>query len=125
MLAEHFCRELKGDPSSLTAEMLRRWEQYSWPGNVRELRNAVARYLALGELGAIDGSKHTRSVDVIDAVLKLDLPLGEARDQVVADFERRYVEHMLAKNQGVVSQAARASGIARRHFQRVRARGPK
>jgi transcriptional regulator with GAF, ATPase, and Fis domain len=125
MLAEHFCRELGGDPSALDPDMLRRWEQDAWPGNVRELRNAVARYLALGEL-ASNPARHThRSTheDVIDEALRLELPLSQARERVVAEFERRYVEHMLERSQGVVSHAAKAAGVARRHFQRVRARG--
>jgi two-component system, NtrC family, response regulator HydG len=126
VLAEHFCRELGGDPSSFDLEMVRRWEQYSWPGNVRELRNAVARYLALGELASTGASsKHGRSEDIIDSALRMELPLGQARERVVAEFERRYVEHMLARSQGIVSKAARASGVARRHFQRIRARGSK
>ena len=53
------------------------------------------------------------------------LPLVRARERVVEDFERRYVERMLARNEGVVTKAARASGVARRHFQRLRAKGAK
>jgi transcriptional regulator with GAF, ATPase, and Fis domain len=124
MLADHFCRELGGDPSELDEEMLRRWEQDSWPGNVRELRNAVVRHLALGELGSSDArARYSAHEDVIDEALRLELPLSQARDRVVAEFERRYVERMLERSHGVVSHAAKASGVARRHFQRVRARG--
>jgi hypothetical protein len=32
---------------------------------------------------------------------------------------------MLARNKGVVTEAARASGVARRHFQRLRAKSAK
>ena len=125
ILAQHLCRGLGGDPNQLDPEILLRWEQYSWPGNVRELRNAVARYLALGELASHVGATHVKRGDVIEDVLRMDLPLSQARDQVVADFERRYVERMLEKSHGVVSKAAKAAGIARRHFQRVRARNTK
>lgn len=126
VLAEHFCRELGGDPRQLDAEMLRRWEQDSWPGNVRELRNAVARHLALGELSANGGGARlvTRE-DVIEEALRLELPLTRARERVVAEFEKRYVEHMLERSEGIVTKAAKAAGVARRHFQRVRARTAK
>ncbi len=122
VLALHICRALGGDPNALDPEMLLRWEQYSWPGNVRELRNAVARHLALGELATGVGATRSKRGEIIDDVLRLELPLSQARDLVVSEFEHRYVEHMLERSQGVVTKAAKASGIARRHFQRVRAR---
>jgi DNA-binding NtrC family response regulator len=45
-----------------------------------------------------------------------------ARDRLVDEFERRYVERILAKHGGNVARAAAASGIARRYFQIIRAR---
>ena len=36
-------------PDALSAEVLARFDDYAWPGNIRELRNAVARYIALGD----------------------------------------------------------------------------
>jgi two-component system response regulator HydG len=111
-----------------------RWDGYPWPGNVRELRNAVARRLALGELadGELEAAvppsfPHTpeaeRTVgDAVDRVLALDLAIGEARQLIVDEFERRYLDRVLAAHRGNVTQAAEASGIARRHFHRLIAR---
>jgi DNA-binding NtrC family response regulator len=125
-LAAHFCRSLGADPRVLGGELLRRWEDYPWPGNVRELRNAVARHLALGDLAThAKSGERAKTDDVIARVLAMDLPLSEARDRVVEAFEQRYVERVLARNKGVVTEAARASGVARRHFQRLRARNAK
>jgi two-component system, NtrC family, response regulator HydG len=124
VLAKYFCLELGADESELDRELLMRWEGYDWPGNVRELRNAVARHLALGDL-APEGTGSSRSPkveDFIDPVLSMDLPIKEARDRVIAEFERRYLSRALAKHNGVVTHAAKASGIARRHFQRLRVR---
>jgi DNA-binding NtrC family response regulator len=50
------------------------------------------------------------------------LPLGEARQEVVAEFERRYVERMLEKHGGNVTRAAESAGVARRYFQILKAR---
>ncbi len=125
LLARHFFRTLGGDPDSLDPEQMARWEAYSWPGNVRELRNAVARHLAVGELGSQGlGAERAMDRDVVERVLAMDLPLGEARDRVVKDFEQRYLERALRSAKGVVTHAAKASGVARRHFQRLRARTP-
>ena len=60
--------------------------------------------------------------DLVESVLALDLPLSQARQRVVDDFERRYVERVLVKHGGSVVKAAAASGIARRYFQILRAR---
>ena len=103
--------------------LLARWEDYRWPGNVRELRNAVARHLALGELAVQAQERRAPARGGRDrSGAGEDLPLSEARDRVIEEFERRYVERVLARSKGVVTEAARASGVARRHFQRLRAR---
>ncbi len=62
------------------------------------------------------------SDDIVGAVLAEQLPFPEARQRVVAEFERRYVEDLLVRHNGNVTHAARASGIAHRYFQLLRAR---
>jgi DNA-binding NtrC family response regulator len=109
----------------LPYELLRRWEAYEWPGNVRELQNEVARRAALGDLAAMDASvrQSPRATgDLVEEVLALDLPLIGARERIVAEFERRYIERVVDKHGGNVSQAAAASGLAHRYFQLLRAR---
>jgi transcriptional regulator with GAF, ATPase, and Fis domain len=126
VLARHFVRVLEGSERMLPDELLRRWNDYRWPGNVRELRNAVARLLAIGELDAAGSEEAERDADqpagdLVDCVLELDLPLQLARQKIVEDFEQRYIERVLAKHDGSVARAAAASGIARRHFRRLKA----
>jgi DNA-binding NtrC family response regulator len=58
----------------------------------------------------------------MEEILALGLPLTQARETLVAEFERRYVERVLAEHQGNVVRAAAASGIARRYFQILHAR---
>jgi len=133
LLAGRFCRELGGNEHAVFADLVTKWELYSWPGNVRELRNAVARWVALGEPGshserapARGGEREEKASAGIqtdlDRVLAMDLPLIQARRRVVEEFERRYIERVLAQHGGHVARAAAASGIARRHFHRLRAR---
>jgi two-component system response regulator HydG len=130
VLARHFWRQLGGQDDALSGDVLLRWEDYGWPGNVRELRNTVARRLALGELaqspGAPEGSRDPdeRIDDFVAGLLALDLPLVEARQRMIEDFERRYIEHAMART-GSVAKAATAAGVAKRHFQRIKARGQK
>jgi hypothetical protein len=80
--------------------------------------------MTVGELGPSYRSDEAKSVglDLIASVIEADLPFPEAREQVVSEFERRYVERVLARHDGNVTQAARASGVAHGYFQLVRAR---
>jgi DNA-binding NtrC family response regulator len=124
LLARHFATHLGHQESDIPNHVMTRWEDYSWPGNIRELRNAVARYLALGEVGHThaEAVESVSTGDVITDVLKRQLPLIQARQKVVDDFERRYVEQVLAEHGGNVVKAAAASGIGRRYFHMIRAR---
>lgn len=141
LLAEHFWKSLGGDAAGIPYEVLRRWEDSTWPGNVRELHNAVARQIALGALAAVDMSRSgpetmrpppstsapapAPAKDFMDQVVALDLPLAPARQRVLDEFERRYLERMLDNHGGSVTKAAQASGIASRYFRLLRAKQAK
>ena len=132
LLATAFARAL-GGPHELREQLLQTWEGRGWPGNVRELRNAVIRDLTFGscaDVGAQEGaalandaSHHVANPghDSIARVLELDVPLLEARQRILAEFERRYLERVMTSH-GSVSHAATAAGIAPRHLRRLRAK---
>ena len=56
---------------------------------------------------------------LIDHVIAQRMPLTLAREHVVDELERRYVEAVLAEHEGNVSRAAIASGIGRRYFHKL------
>lgn len=134
LLARHFWNELApghapGESAAAPAtempeDFLPRFEHYPWPGNVRELRSAVLARMTMGELGPTYRSDEAKQqgLDFLSAVIEEDLPFPTARERVVSEFERRYVERVLARHNGNVTQAARASGVAHRYFQLVKAR---
>jgi DNA-binding NtrC family response regulator len=121
-LADLFWTDLGGAPP-VPADLLARLEAHTWAGNVRELQNAIARYVAIGEL-ALGGRDEPAlpERDFLDAVIDSKLPLVVGRQHVVAEYERRYVERVLAEHGGHVGKASAASGIGRRYFQRIRNR---
>ena len=127
LLTRHFWTTLgaRGEPPD---DLLQLFESYPWPGNVRELYNAVARRIALGHSDGGPSATRARASpaspgdDVIAGVLALGLPLAQGRQRVVDEYERRFVEHVLAQHGGNVRRAAKAAGIARRYFQVLRAR---
>ena len=136
LLARHFWAMYARDGSPLPADLAERFHGYQWPGNVRELANTVARIVALGELadahGGLfmhhdggappDAGGRADAPDFIDGVVEKSLALAEARDKVLREFERRYVERLLLLNGGDVTRAAAASGIGERYLRVIRAR---
>ena len=137
LLVAHFCAAMGARADAVPPHMVKSWLAYAWPGNVRELRNAVARWLALGELADHDFQDPgvsmqrprigpppatTAQADPIARILAMDRPLTEARQQIVDEFERRYVERAIEAAGGNVTRAAAASGVGRRYFQRLKAR---
>ena len=137
LLAGELWTEL-GGKGLLPDEFLERFEAYDWPGNVRELERAIERFLALGDKVSLLVTRTHRHVarpdlperagtgegesGLLERVLGANLGYSEARQRVLEEFERAYLEKALADNGGNVAAAAASSGIARRHFQRIRAR---
>ena len=130
-LATSFWTQL-GGAGAIPEALLAKLDAHDWPGNVRELKNAIARYVALGELAAGEQAPVplannvvapvATAVNPVDELVDLDLPLPEARRRIVEEFERRYVERALARHGGNVSRAADASGVGQRYFRMIRAK---
>ncbi|HEY1960656.1 MAG TPA: sigma 54-interacting transcriptional regulator [Polyangiaceae bacterium] len=131
LLARHIWEQLGGEQRLLPESLLAQWDAEPWPGNVRELRNTVARHFALGDLADIAKQEAIARAmepaeapmqDAIERLLGLGLPFPRARDELLAEFERRYVARLLEAHGGDVARAAEASGIGLRYFQKLRQR---
>jgi DNA-binding NtrC family response regulator len=109
LLAQHFARQVSGIDVKLAPSTLAALQCDPWPGNIRELRNAVERVLMLGEL------------DPGSALVPASAAASfkEARDKVLADFEKDYLSTLLTLHRGNVSHAAKAAGLARSAFYRL------
>jgi DNA-binding NtrC family response regulator len=123
LLAEHFAREegYEGPlddvfPPDTMARLLR----HHWPGNVRELKNYVQATVAMGEPAELRddaGVAPTGGEDLRKGLAPLlDEPYGDARNRLLAEFERSYLERLMERAHGNVAQAARDAKIARSHL---------
>jgi len=82
-------------PVELSAQMLALLEGYDWPGNVRELRNVLERGALLQATGNSDwlellvpsGRRPDRDT-LLEVAARLQY--HQAKDRVLADFERHY-----------------------------------
>jgi len=124
VLIEHFLEERGEDTdihSLFTEADLAELESHRWPGNVRELRNLVDATLALGALPPVDvmavpeGAESPAAPSSYDASI-LTLPYKQARKRALGDFERFYLDHLLGRADGNVSQAARDAGLDRSYL---------
>ena len=117
LLARHFLSKYAAEYDSPVAdfspEAVRLLVSYDWPGNVRELEHVVVRSLVLCPHAVI------READVaVPHASPTALPesFRRAKDRVIAEFEKSYVERTLLMNQGNISRAARAAQKSRRAF---------
>jgi two-component system nitrogen regulation response regulator NtrX len=116
-LVEHFlkAKEAQDIPREVSAEALALLQQYEWPGNVRELRYTVeVLCVAASGTGCIEA-------DTVQRVLNLNQSdmhpvherYGEAKAQVLHEFETRYFTQLLREYRGNVTRVAEAAGMHR------------
>ena len=87
-------------------------QRAAWPGNIRELRNYLERCSVFGSaLPTHDEDESPAATS--NEPINLSVPFLQARDKVVANFERRYLEALLHVQKGKIGKAAEAAGIDR------------
>jgi two-component system nitrogen regulation response regulator GlnG len=113
---------------------------HEWPGNVRELKNVMERVIAiapraeeidLGVLG-LEGATRSQPPGAAAAAGATGQPINptpgagaellqfkEAKDQLIASWERDYLAKLIEQCGGNVSLAARRAGIDRVYLHRL------
>jgi DNA-binding NtrC family response regulator len=96
---------------------------------VRELRNVLERAVALANrpgaprvpfgdlifnLGPVPDAPATIGMNYPG--VSSPLPYKEAKAQLLASFERAYVEALLERHRGNITRAAEAAGLSRKHL---------
>jgi transcriptional regulator with PAS, ATPase and Fis domain len=145
LLAEAFlaAREPPRVLADLPAHALSLLAAHDWPGNVRELRNTVARLVLFPDLGRevfgpslaarstsamTEGTSAASALKAEETVARgkdeglgslLELPLLEARDVVIEQFDRKYLTEKLREHGGNISRAADAIGVSRQLVHRL------
>jgi len=126
VLARRFWADLGGE-GSLPDDFSARFAGHAWPGNVRELKIAVRDRLLHGADELISDvydivPPRPANQDAMESVIEADLTFVDARTEILAEFERRYVDRALERAGQNVARAAANSGIAHRYFQVLKSR---
>jgi len=115
LLARHFldkyAHEFRRKVTGLTDMAMQGLIAHDWPGNVRELENTIERAVMLAE-----GEFISESETLISAADEHPKPesFKEAKTNIIANFERAYIQELMTKYHGNVSQAALAAKKNRR-----------
>jgi DNA-binding NtrC family response regulator len=102
---------------------LERLQRYHWPGNVRELRNVITRAVALAgpddDFQSLPFVLRPTAAAPEAQTARADRPFHEAKDDVIARFEREYLADLVQRAGGNLSQAARAAGLERKFLYKL------
>jgi DNA-binding NtrC family response regulator len=123
-----------GETAQIAQETIDLMMKHDWPGNVRELRNVIERAVLLAEAPeseealrrapppsppaessiTVTPSQTATAADASMTVpVDVTIPFKQAKQNVISEFERRYISRLLAQHDGNISAAARAAGIDR------------
>jgi DNA-binding NtrC family response regulator len=125
LLATHFAsryaREMGRDGVDLDTSAIEVLCGYRWPGNVRELQNVIKRALAMSRSGTIsvEDLPETVVTNAVTHTRSASPGFFDLRDQHLAVFERDYLERLLTRCHGNISQAAAEAHLPRGTFYRL------
>ena len=136
ILADQFTRTFwerhrgheQAPPPRLSDEARKSLLTRPWPGNVRELRNVIEHLTVLADPGALiepeaipfiedEPAPHDGGFSFRNFVRGVDY--HTARDRVLAEFERDYLEYVVSESSGNISDAARLAGVDRTTLYRL------
>jgi DNA-binding NtrC family response regulator len=143
LLIEHLLQSTPGGHhTKLAQDTVELMLKHDWPGNVRELRNVIERAVLLSEspddsqgfqrISSVDlghvgyrgpaqvsqvtvtpSTTATAAESMMTVPVDVSVAFKAAKQDVINEFERRYVLKLLAQHEGNISAAARAAGIDR------------
>lgn len=77
------------------------------------------RALAHEQVALIEETATSASPTLVDNDALMSMPIYEAKHLVAAEFERRYLVHLMNRVAGSVSEGARLAGLDRTNFRRL------
>ena len=113
-----FARKCGKSVSALSPASIVALQACDWPGNVRELENLIERAVIRekGERLEIPSDLLSPAEAGERLPFSSEVPFKEAKERVVSSFEKRYLEEVLRRAGGKLTDAARAAGMDNKNF---------
>jgi two-component system response regulator HydG len=112
----HFSQEYNLSTNSFSPDVVRLFWGYSWPGNVRELQNVVQHAVLVAEGSAIELCDMP---EYLEAGRGEDVSFHRMRERQAETVERPYLEELLRRHRGNISEAAAEAKMTRKTIYRL------
>jgi two-component system, NtrC family, response regulator GlrR len=116
VLAEYFlrkyCEQLSKNIIGISSDAMLKLTLRYWPGNVRELEHVIERAVVFCTNDYLSSS----DIEFDQEMEERHRSLREEKAQLVANFEKNYLESLLSTYNGNVTHAASVAGKNRRAF---------
>ena len=102
-LLEKYVKEFDKRVRGFTPGAICAMRQYGWPGNIREMENRLKKAVVLADKALLtpeDLDLHREEIEPVH-------PLAQAKD----DFQRRYINEVLLRNNGNRTKTAKDLGV--------------
>ncbi|MEJ5349281.1 MAG: sigma-54 dependent transcriptional regulator [Desulfosoma sp.] len=128
LLCDYFLKKhaesLRRPRKTISSELMELFLGREWEGNVRELENMIMRGLLFASGDEIRPEhvgllSERRSCPEFDDASLENLPYKLAKEEILRRFHKRYLEKLLARTGGNVTQAAKQCGLERQALQQV------
>ncbi len=111
LLAEHFlgvyAKKYRKNIKGISADAMKKLNQYQWPGNVRELQHALERAVIMSD------SDSLQDTDFLLSARSEKVAEIELNTYNLEEVEKNIIVKVLKQNQGNVTQAATILGLTR------------
>jgi transcriptional regulator with GAF, ATPase, and Fis domain len=98
-----FSEELASKVRGFSPNAIIALRKYAWPGNIRQLENHIKKALVLADKALLSPEDLELSADLMPQVV----PLAQAKE----DFQRRYINEILARNNDNRTKTAKELGV--------------
>jgi transcriptional regulator with GAF, ATPase, and Fis domain len=102
-LLKRFGEEYNSKVKGFSPQCVMMMKKYAWPGNIRQLENRIKKAVIMAERVQLA----PEDLELSDADLEPIMPLNQAKE----DFQRRYINEVLARNNGNRTKTAHDLGV--------------
>ncbi len=125
------CNEMKVPLKTFSEDAIKLMQKYDWKGNVRELENHIIRAIIMNKSGKInstdldqkifqqDNNQNDEKIKTPKSWEEMDKMRKEFSENAKRKVEKNYLNYLLNKFDGNISQAAKSIGINRTNLHKM------